>query len=209
MLFEAGQKILFIGDSITDADRRGANRPYGYGYVSQVRTLMVARYPDLHLRFVNQGVSGNTTRDLLSRWRRDALAERPDWLSLKIGINDVWRGFDGNPDKAVPLPEYIRNLRDMLDQVQAHTGARLILLTPYMIEPDRTQPMRATMDRYGGAVQTLASEYGAVMVDMQAAFDHALRDTTPADWADDQIHPNGPGHAIIALAFLRAVGFEL
>jgi lysophospholipase L1-like esterase len=154
-------------------------------------------------------VSGNTTRDLLARWQRDVLAASPDWLSLKIGINDVWRSFGDSPQEAVPLPEYAANLRKLLDQVRTQTAARLILLTPYMIETDRKQPMRAAMDHYGEEVKAVAKEYGAVLVDTQAAFDAALQYTSPRDWAEDQIHPNGAGHAIIALAFLRAVGFEL
>jgi lysophospholipase L1-like esterase len=209
MLFEPQQKVLFIGDSITDAGRTGPAAPYGDGYVSQIRNFLLARYPERHLTIVNRGVSGNTTRDLRARWRADVLAHRPDWLALKIGINDVWRAFGGNPREAVPLPEYTANLRHLLDQTRAHTPARLILLTPYMIEPDRAQPMRAAMDRYGAAVQALAPEYEAILIDTQAAFDAALQHTTPADWADDQIHPNGPGHAILALAVLRAVGVTL
>ena len=89
------------------------------------------------------------------------------------------------------------------------TGARLILMEPYMIEPDRAQPMRRQMDAYGAAVRQLAADYQAVLVPTQAAFDAALQQTTPAAWADDQIHPNGPGHAVIALAFLRAIDFTL
>ena len=209
MLFRPDQTILFIGDSITDAGRRGPDAPDGTGYVSQVRNVLLARYPDLHLTVINQGVSGNTTRDLRARWQRDVIAHRPDWLALKIGINDVWRSFGGNRREAVPLPEYTAILRELLDATRAQTEARLILLTPYMIEPDRAQPMRAAMDRYGQAVQALGPQYGAVVIDTQAAFDAALQHTTPADWADDQIHPNGPGHAVLALAFLRGVGFAL
>src|SRR5262245_36636704 len=207
MLFEQGQKIVFAGDSITDADR-GLYAPYGNGYVSMVRDLLLARYPERRLRIVNRGVSGDTTRHLLARWQHDVIAEQPDWLSLKIGINDVWRAFGDNPDEAVPLAEYTANLRNLLDRTRAETQARLILLTPYMIEPDRRQPMRAQMDRYGAAVKDLAGEYGAVLIDTQVAFDSGLEQTAPSDWAEDQIHPNGPGHAVIALAFLRGVGFE-
>jgi lysophospholipase L1-like esterase len=209
VLFEHGQKVLFIGDSITDAGRREVNLPWGLGYMSQARDLIVARYPALQLSFVNRGIGGDTTRKLLARWQTDVLAEQPDWLVLKIGINDVWRSFTGDPAEAVSLAEYRANLRRLLDQTRAQTPARLILLTPYMIEADRTHPMRAAMDSYGDAVRTLAPEYGAILVDTQAAFDSALQTTTPAHWAEDQIHPNGPGNAVIALALLAAVGFTV
>ncbi|HEX6287583.1 MAG TPA: SGNH/GDSL hydrolase family protein [Herpetosiphonaceae bacterium] len=209
MLFQQHQKIVFIGDSITDAGRRGVGSPYGTGYVNQVRSLLLARYPDLALRFVNHGVGGDTTRHLADRWERDVLAERPDWLVLMIGINDVWRSFGLHPHEAVPLPEYEAILRDLLDRTRAATGARLILMEPYMIEADRSVPMRRQMDGYGEVVGRLADQYAAVLVRTQAAFDAALAHSTPEDWADDQIHPNSAGHAIIALALLRAIGFEL
>ncbi len=209
MLFGPGQRIVFIGDSITDAGRRGPAAPWGSGYVSTVRNLTLARYPGLGLTFVNRGVSGDTTRDLASRWERDVIAERPDWLSVGIGINDVWRAFGDRPREAVPLPEYEATLRRLLDRARDAAGARLILMQPYMIEPDRVHAMRRLMDRYGETVRRLAADYGAVLVPTQAAFDAALERTTPIDWADDRIHPNGPGHAVIALAFLRAIGFAL
>jgi lysophospholipase L1-like esterase len=209
MIFAPGQKILFIGDSITDCDRRGAAAPYGTGYMRLVRDLLSARYSEYGLTFVNRGVSGDTTRDLAARWERDVIAVRPDWLAVLIGINDVWRAFGGNPCEAVPLGEYTATLRRLLDRTRAATDARLILMEPYMIEPDRAQPMRRQMDAYGAAVRQLAADYQAVLVPTQAAFDAALQQTTPAAWADDQIHPNGPGHAVIALAFLRAIDFTL
>ncbi len=209
MLFTANQKIVLIGDSITDAGRRQQAPPYGSGYVNMVQSFLQARYPELRLRVVNRGIGGNTVRDLAARWEDDVIAERPDWLSVKIGINDVWRAFGSNPHEAVPLPEYEQTLRDLLTRARDETGAQLILMTPYMIEPDRKQPMRRQMDRYSQVVARLADEFGAPLVRTQAAFDEALTHTTPIDWAEDQIHPNAGGHAIIALAFLRTIGFEL
>lgn len=209
MLFQPHQKILFVGDSITDCERRNPSRPYGNGYVHLARSLLLARYPELALRFVNCGISGDTTRHLAARWERDVLAERPDWLSVMIGINDVWRSFGGYPDEAVPLPEYESTLHTLLERARAETGALLILCEPYMIEPSHTVLMRRQMDGYGAAIQRLAAQHDAVLVRVQAAFDAALEHTVPMDWADDQIHPNTAGHAIIALAWLRAVGFDL
>ena len=209
MLFQPGQKIVFIGDSITDCGRRDSAAPYGDGYVNLVRTLLLARYPDYGLTVVNRGVSGDTTRHLAARWTTDVLAEQPAWVALMIGINDVWRAFDANGAGAVPLAEYTSLLHQLLRQTQQRTPARLILLDPYMIEPDRSRPMRRMMDRYGAVLPALAAEYGALHVPTQAAFDTALLHTRPTDWAADSIHPNAPGHAVIALAFLRTIEFAL
>ena len=208
VIFEPGQKIVFIGDSITDAGRLGAAAPYGDGYVNLVDMLLVACYPELDLVVVNRGIAGDTVRDLAGRWERDVLAERPDWLSIMIGVNDVWRAWGSNPYDYVPLPEYETTLRDLLDQAQAG-GARLILMTPYVIEPDRRDLMRRQLDLYGAVVKRLAEEYGAILVDVQAAFDAALEQHEPGYWSGDRVHPTTAGHAVIARAWLDAVGVEV
>jgi lysophospholipase L1-like esterase len=209
MIFEAGQRIVFIGDSITDCDRRGAAAPYGDGYVDLVRSLVTARHPELGLTWVNRGVGGDTVRDLAARWADDAIGTAPDWLSVMIGINDIWRAFGSQPDQGVPIDEYASTLRALLREAVDRTGCRLIVAEPYFIEPDRTEPQRAQTDRYCLVARKIAAEFGAVNVRTQDAFDDVLRSTAPADWAGDRVHPNHPGHAVIAQAFLRALKFSL
>ena len=59
-----------------------------------LESMFAAYYPELFLRVTNSGVSGNTSRDLLARFDRDVVELNPDWISICIGINDVWRQFD-------------------------------------------------------------------------------------------------------------------
>lgn len=205
MMFEADQRIVFIGDSITDCGRRDVRAPYGDGYLSLVRAFVTARHPATPLTWVNRGVSGDTVRDLAARWDRDAIGERPDWLAVMIGINDVWRAFAGRPAEAVPLPEYETTLRTLLRRAVDATGCRLLLADPYLIEPDRTDPQRAESDRYAAVVARLAAEFGAPHVATQAAFDEVLAVSPASLWADDRVHPGLPGHAVIADAFLRVI----
>jgi lysophospholipase L1-like esterase len=207
VLFAPNQRIVFIGDSITDAGRRDpASQPLGSGYVGVVQGFLAARYPDHRLTIVNRGIGGDTVRHLAARWDDDAIGPRPDWLSVKIGINDVWRGFGVNAHESVPLPEYRATLHALLARAREATGCRLIVMEPYLIEPDRTEPMRARMDEYGLAARDVAAALDAVNVRTQAAFDTVLRTTSPADWAADRVHPNVAGHAVIAHAFLHALG---
>jgi lysophospholipase L1-like esterase len=205
MMFEAGQRIVFIGDSITDCGRRDVRAPYGDGYMSLVRALVTARFPGTPLTWVNRGVGGDTVRDLAARWERDAVGERPDWLVVMIGINDVWRAFAGRPSDAVPLEEYEVTLRALLRRAVDATGCRLLLADPYLIEPDRTEPQRAASDRYAAVVAALAAEFGAPHVATQRAFDTVLEVSSPDLWADDRVHPGLPGHAVIADAFLSVI----
>ena len=209
MIFEAGQRIVFIGDSITDKNRRDVAAPYGDGYVSLVRAFVMAAYPHLGLNWFNRGVSGDTVRDLKARWQTDVIALRPDWLSVKIGINDVWRGFLDRHDEAVPLDEFESTLRALLREAVDRTGCRLILAEPYVIEPDRNEPQRALTDRYGLVVRSLAAEFDAVNIRTQDAFDRVLTATKPEAWSDDRIHADLPGHAVIAQAFLHTLGWHL
>ncbi len=81
-------------------------------------------------------------------------------------------------------------------------------MTPYYIERDRSDPMRAMMDRYGGEVRRLAEKYQAAFVDAQAAMDLAMREYSPAELAADRVHVNDVGHMILARAFLKAVDFS-
>jgi len=208
MIFEPRQTIVCIGDSITDAGRMGRAAPYGDGYVNMVEMLLQAHYPCLELRVLNRGISGNTVRDLAARWERDALTERPDWLSVMIGINDVWRAWGDNPREAVPLPEYDATLRDLLGQVQANSTG-LVVMTPFLIETDRRDLMRRQTDLYAAAVRVIAADCGAVLVDTQAAFDAALEQHPPGHWSGDRVHPSVAGHALLARTWLRAVGVEI
>lgn len=210
MLFDKGQKIVFIGDSITDCGRRDANAPFGNGYMNLVRAFVTARYPELSLEFVNRGIGGDTVRHLDARWQADVLDEQPDWLFVKIGINDVWRSFGVDVDSAVPIDEYESVYRRLLQTAVDTTGCKVIIAEPYMIESKSSgDSMRQRMDEYGLVARKLAEEFGAICVPTQDAIDAALESTTPADWAEDRIHPNLAGHAVIAQACLRAIGWEL
>jgi len=207
--------LLFIGDSITDADRKpsGEASPWdayfglGYGYVSKIYAWLHAAHPEAGIRVVNKGVSGNTVRDLAGRWQTDVLDLKPDVLCVMIGINDVWRQFDSpqRPELGVGLEEY----RDTLTKLVVSTRPKvkaLYLASPFFIEPNRSEPMRKRMDEYSAIVRAIAAANDAVFVDTQAAFDHVLAHQHPCALAWDRIHPGPVGHMIIARAFLEAFG---
>jgi lysophospholipase L1-like esterase len=209
LVFQPEQRIVFIGDSITDCERRSTCAPYGNGYVSLVRSFVLASRPDLNLTWVNHGIGGDTVRNLRARWQSDAIDVRPDWLFVMVGINDIWRAFDGHPEYAVPIEEYESTLRALLTEAVDRTGCRLIVAEPYLIEPDLDEPQRAATDRYVAVARQIAADFGALSVRTQEAFDRVLAVTKPDDWADDRVHPNLPGHAVIAQEVLRAVGWSL
>jgi len=213
MKLDKHSKLVMIGDSITDCGRaqpvgEGMGGALGSGYVSLVDALLGAAYPELGIRVVNMGTGGNTVRDLQARWQRDVLDQKPDWLSVMIGINDVWRQFDSplRPETHVLPDEYERTLDALLSQTRPIVQ-NIILLTPFYIEPNRADAMRARMDEYGAIVRRLSEKHGTLFVDTQAAFDAVLTALYPATLAWDRVHPSLTGHMVLARAFLQAVEF--
>lgn len=214
MIFQKHQKLLFIGDSITDCGRarphgEGLGGALGNGYVQMVDALLGATNPQLSLRIINNGTSGNTVRDLKNRWNEDVLELRPDWLSIMIGTNDVWRQLDSPRQTEIHvLPdEYEHTLRELVSSTRSGLQG-LILMTPFYLEPLREDAMRAHMDEYGAIVRNIAREHDAIFVDTQAAFDAVLQHAHSSSLAWDRVHPNAVGHMTIARAWLHAVSFS-
>lgn len=206
------QTLLFIGDSITDCGRAypiGQREGLGDGYVAIVNALLAATQPQVRVRVLNTGISGNRVMDLAARWQTDVLDLRPDWLSVMIGINDVWRQFDDafNPEQ-IGIERYELVYRDLLKKIRPALSG-LVLMTPFFIEANKNDPMRAMMDQYGRVVARLAGEFDAVFVDTQAAFDAYLAHRPTQSLCGDRVHPNKTGHSILAMAFLKAVGWSL
>jgi lysophospholipase L1-like esterase len=215
MLLQPSARFLLIGDSITDCGRGrlsagwGSLQQLGNGYVSLVCSALTAAYPDYGIQVFNMGVSGDTVRDLRARWDSDVLRLRPTWLSMMIGINDVWQHFDPSfeTDALVTLEEFSRSLDHVIQQARPDlTG--LVLMAPYYLDVDRDEPMRALMDRFGQVVRQAAARNRAIFVDTQAAFDGVLAWLDPDKLAADRVHVNQAGHMIIARALLGALEFD-
>ncbi|MDQ1912789.1 SGNH/GDSL hydrolase family protein [Paenibacillus sp. GD4] len=214
MIFGANEKLVMIGDSITDTDRKrphgeGRNDSIGKGYVSVVNSLIQTVYPELALRIINMGISGNTVRNLKERWQTDVLELKPDWVSVMIGINDVWRQYDQPliTESHVYIEEYRNTLEELIVTTLPNVKG-VILMTPFYIEPNRSDAMRRSMDQYGEVVKELAAKHDTKFVDTQAAMDAILGHIYPAALAWDRVHPSLIGHTVLARAFLRAVGFD-
>ena len=94
-VFQKGARVLFYGDSITDAGRsRTVDTEWGRGYAARTARAYQALLPEQEIVFLNRGISGNTSADLLTRYEQDVLALQPDFVSVMIGINDTWHGWN-------------------------------------------------------------------------------------------------------------------
>lgn len=202
-----GDHILFQGDSITDAGRRDPQgAPLGNGYVAQVAGLFAARRPDLRVEILNRGVGGDRTTELLARWDADCLALKPQVLSIKIGVNDVWRkNGEWNGQRFVPLAEYQANLRRLCDLARSGGVRTLALVSPTTIEAANDGPLNQLLGDYVAWGREYAASSGAVWVEARAPL-LAARTAQPAiPWTPDGCHPSTAGHALIAAAWYDAL----
>ena len=207
------ERIVFAGDSVTDAGRAypvgdGPNG-LGSGFVRAIDTMLNAFYPQFMFDIINAGINGNTTRDLLARWDRDVMALKPDRLVICIGINDVWRQFDYpcNPDRHVLPEEYEANMRKLIESAK-ESVPEILLLTPYYMEPNKSDFMRARMQEYVDICERLAEEYGCRFVNFQAVYDKFLQYKHSSLIAWDRVHPNQIGATLMAKKWLSKCGFE-
>jgi len=214
MLFSPHDKILFIGDSISDYDRKrpvgeGLFNAWGTSYVADVGALLGCAMPDMHLRVVNMGIGGNQIRDLDMRWQEDVFDLKPDWVSVLIGINDVWRQFDcpAMSDSQVLPEEYRSNVETMILAVKDKVKG-IFLLTPYYIEDNPHDAMRNRMIEYVDICKELAEKHGCILVDFQAMYERYLRHRHSASIAWDRVHPNEMGAMMMAKEFLKHCEFD-
>jgi lysophospholipase L1-like esterase len=205
----ANDTVLFIGDSITAADRhRQAYRPLGFGYVHFAGNLLLARNPGLNLKIVNTGISGDTVIDLKERWRRDCLAHRPNVLSILIGINDVWRRVmePDTAERAASPAEFEITYEQLLAQAKQQCPCQLVLMEPFLFCRDREDEVLRTLMPYLEVVRRLTPRYGAVLVPLQREIDRYVVEIPPQRWSQDMVHPYLWAHAWIAQQWLDATG---
>ena len=214
MIFENMDRIVFAGDSVTDMGSQcpvgeGLFDNLGHSYVRVIDNLLATVYPEIKIRVTNSGISGNTSRDLLERFGRDVVDLKPQWVSICIGINDVWRQFDtpALTDIQVQPEEYQNNLEKMILAVKDDVKG-IFILTPYYMEPNEQDAMRARMDEYVQICKMLADKYQCKLVDFQKMYAEYCIIRHSAFIAWDRIHPNQVGATLMAREFLRCCDFD-
>ncbi|WNS45856.1 SGNH/GDSL hydrolase family protein [Paenibacillus sp. MMS20-IR301] len=206
MPFQQNDIILFQGDSITDCGRdRNDPSSLGTGYALMAAARLGLLYPEKNLTIINRGIGGNRAVDLQNRWEKDCLELAPTWVSLYIGINDTWRRFDSGEETTAAAFE--ASYRDLIERTQKNLDARLVLVEPFVLPvPEDRKGWRQDLDPKIHVVRELAREYNAVLVPLDGLFAAASVKAAPAFWAGDGVHPTPAGHALIAEAWLKAVG---
>ena len=200
-------RILFQGDSITDADRsREKDYKLGVGYPRLVEASLGFDEPGKY-EFFNRGISGNRVVDLYARIKRDLINLAPDVLSILIGVNDVWH--EVQTQNGVDAEKYYKIYCMLIEEIRAALPEiKIMILEPFVLKAEATENaweifdaevrLRAQMAR------KVAEKYGLRFVPLQEGFDR-LAELAPNDyWLRDGVHPTAKGHEFIKREWLRA-----
>lgn len=174
------QLVVFLGDSITEhlvavndwmetqtdglppiGTQVYVDRHENRGWTAMLANRIQLAYPGRRIRYVNEGIGGNSSRQMLARFEADVLARYPQWLFLSAGVVEVRRTYQ--PDREserVPLDEYVVNLTMMISRA-LKAGTQVILLepTPHARPVTDGLPEVTLQD-----VNDLTRQYGIVMM---------------------------------------------
>ena len=188
-------KIVFFGDSITDANRlreqSNANIRYGCGYVAFAVAKLTEKYNDKY-QVVNRGIGGECTKDLLARFDKDVVSEKPDYLTVLVGANDFWFGLDVFEQRYETL---VSEIKTKLPNV------KVILMQPFVLSgtlSDSKNGVYHSIREYAKVVDKIAQKYNYSYVELQAELDERAKDYGEESILYDGIHPNVLGAKILA-----------
>lgn len=197
-------KILFQGDSVTDAGRdRSQSSDMGFGYPKYASAMLEDAFSDIDFAFVNLGISGNRTEDLVARMQSDFIEIQPDIVSIMIGINDVWHHYAFSCTYT-SNEAFEQNYTTLLEEIKQKTNAKIMIIQPYLIDVPDKQQLKAELAEKQAIVKKLADKYADAYLPMHEIFlaDEAEDKTV---YAADGVHPTEDGACLIAQKYLEAV----
>ena len=209
--FKDGATVLFQGDSVTDC---GRNRLFkalypqnmGDGYARAFKDIYDKLFPDNNVKFVNRGVSGDRVRDLIARYDADFKAVNPDFVSIMIGINDTWRGYDSND---FCTPERFESEYDLLlSKIKADfPDAKILIIEQFALvnHPERHWNEDLTPKRE--ITRKMAEKYADYFIPMHDILNNASDNEFPmSEISGDGVHPAPVGHSYIAAEIFKVLG---
>lgn len=201
------KRILFQGDSITDADRSRENENHlGIGYPRLVSAELGFENPGEY-EFFNRGISGNRVVDLYARIKVDLINLKPDIMSILIGINDVWHEVGAH--NGVDAEKYFKVYSMLIEEVkEALPDIKIMILEPFVLNAFATDEnweyFTTETQKRREMAKKIAEKYNLKYVTLQDKFDEAVK-SAPADyWLGDGVHPTYAGHELIKREWIKA-----
>lgn len=201
-------KILFQGDSITDAGRsREDDTRLGNGYPRLVEAALGLAEAGQHT-FINKGISGNRIVDLYARIKADIINLKPDLMSILIGVNDVWHELGDNPN-GVDAEKFFKIYSMLIEEIrEALPNIKIMILEPFVLQGcstvEKWDEFSVEVPKRALAAKAIAEKYNLPFIPLQEGFDKLCL-SAPADyWLGDGVHPTAKGHEFIKNQWLSA-----
>ncbi|MBQ2817371.1 MAG: SGNH/GDSL hydrolase family protein [Clostridia bacterium] len=206
--------ILFQGDSITDCGRSRENDVnVGTGYPLLVKSKLGFDAPGEY-DFYNRGISGNRIVDVYARIKRDLINLKPDYMSLLIGVNDVWHEVHESPNGV--SAEKFEKIYDMLisEVLEALPDIKIMIMEPFVLEgsatlaneqfPFRWDYFRTEVPLRADAAKRIAQKHSLSFIPLQEKLNEALKLAPASYWLADGVHPTAMGHQLIMNEWFKA-----
>ena len=200
-------KILFQGDSITDAGRvREDETNVGRGYPILVKAKLGLENPGKY-EFVNKGISGNRVVDLYARIKSDIINLKPDVMSILIGVNDVWHEIAR--ENGVDADKFYKIYDMLIEEVKtALPDIKIMIMEPFVLNASATQEnweeFNTEVKKRAQMAKKIAKKYNLPFIELQKGFDELTKKEEPSYWLKDGVHPTEMGHEYIKNQWLEA-----
>ncbi len=200
------KRVLFVGDSITDWGRnREVFDSLGSGYVKLIADDIALEYPDQY-EFLNRGISGNRSIDLLARIKSDIINLKPDFISILIGVNDVLHELDSNNGVDSDLFETYYEI--IIEQLKkALPKLKIIVMEPFLLKGSATKyrwsAFRKEVEKRADIAEKIASKYNLTFVSLMQILDEKEKNNLDYFLTEDGVHPTYEGHKIIKHQWIK------
>ena len=198
--------ILFQGDSITDAGRSREDDSYfGWGYPIRVKEELEFEYPNNYTMY-NRGISGNRVTDLYARLKSDIINLKPDYMSILIGVNDVWHEFDYR--NGVDADKYFKIYSMLIEEIrEALPEIKIMILEPFTLKGTGNEAyfeaFREEVEKRAEKAKEIAKKYDLPFIPLQNKFDEAAQLAPNDYWLADGVHPTTAGHELIKREWMK------
>lgn len=195
---ERAAAIIYV--AVGDSTGVGVGARSGEGYPA--RLLKRIKHERTQARLINLCVSGATSEDLLRGQLKQAIASRPNLVTIGIGINDIGHN--------IPVESFSRNFEEIVRRLKTETGAAIVVsnlpdisLAPVAPAYAREQ-IRMQVTLFNERIQEIATRYQVALVDAYTET-HTVIPDHPEFFSDDGFHPSDAGYEYWAKTMWPAV----
>jgi len=200
ILIKDGQKIAFLGDSIT---AQGVEHPSGYVQL----VVLGLKVNGIKVTIIGAGVGGNKSNQMLAREDADVIDQKPDWMTISCGVNDIYG--------QLALNLYRQNMIHIIDKAQA-ANIKVIILTATMITEDQSAELNQKLIPYNSFLRQLAKDKKCPLADLNADMQAAVLASGGGPktrrggsiLTNGGVHMNALGDQVMAIGLLKTMGLN-